>query len=314
MAGQVKGKGKSDDYHSDSESEADDLFFTGVCRSERAQQLLRLIAHLKQADSPGHAEIISKLKEKKVEVAWIHGLAQLTPESENEAQWLKSWDGRKGNVTAWITTNIANWSETMGEGEKKRLTDEGNLLMEEASRRVLKLAEKPEMTHLGDATETSAAMVSDQVSEDTGRTLRHHAADNKDLPTQDDPRPKAGDELEGNLEMTRLEDAAETSVDTASGQATKENDLSQADKLSERGIIKGILPQVYEKTEPSQPVAQTGRPEHIVGAHENSKRKDKPTTSLNQQDHELPPTTEVSKTNEPSRHVTQFTPEENREN
>ncbi|KAF5578441.1 hypothetical protein FPCIR_11573 [Fusarium pseudocircinatum] len=239
MAGQVKGKGKSVDYHSDSESEADDLFFTGVCRSERARQLLRLIAHLEQADSPGHAEIISKLTEKRVEVAWIHGLAQLTPESETEEQWLKAWDGRNDYVSGWITNNIANWSETMGEGEKKRLIDEGKLLMEESS----------------------------------GHALKHHEADNKDLPTQDDPLAKAGDELSGKLEMTRLEDAAHTSVDTASDQAIEE---------------------------------------HIVGAHENSNRKNEPTTSLNQQDHELPPTTEVSKTHEPSRHVSQFTPEENR--
>ncbi|KAF5669881.1 hypothetical protein FDENT_11394 [Fusarium denticulatum] len=279
MAGQVKGKGKSDNYHSDSESEADDLFFTGVCRSERARQLLRLIAHLKQADSPGHAEVISKLKEKKVEVAWIHGLALLTPEGENEEQWLKAWDGRKGYVTGWITNNIANWSETMGEVEKKRLIDEGKLLMEESS----------------------------------GHALKHHVADNKDLPTQDDPPAKAGDELAGNLEMTCLEDAAETSVETASDRMAEENDLSQADKLSERGIIKGIFPQVYEKAEPSQPVAQTSRPENIVSAHENSKCQNKSTTSLNQQDHELPPTTEVSKTNKPSRHVTQLTSEEHRE-
>lgn len=98
---------------------ADDLLFTGVRRSERARRILRLIAHLEQADSPGHAEVIIKLKEKKVEVAWIHGLAQLMPESQTEEQWLKSWDGRKGNVTAWITNNIANWSETMGEEIRK---------------------------------------------------------------------------------------------------------------------------------------------------------------------------------------------------
>ncbi|RBR12839.1 hypothetical protein FVER53590_14020 [Fusarium verticillioides] len=279
MAGQAKGKGESNDYHSDSESEAEDLFFTGVCRSERARQLLRLIAHLKQADCPGHAEVISKLKEKKVEVAWIHGLAQLTPESQTEEQWLKSWDRPKGNVTAWITNNIAKWSETMGEGDKKRLTDEGNLLMEESSRRALK----------------------------------QHAADNKDLPTHDDPPAEAIDELGGIFEMARLEEPVVTSADTASDQATEENDLSQADKFEERGIIKGILPQFYEKTEPSQHVAETGRPEDIVGAHEHSKRKDKSTTSLNQQDHELPPTTEVSETNEASRHLTPFTPEENRE-
>ncbi|KAF4500786.1 hypothetical protein FAGAP_3013 [Fusarium agapanthi] len=288
MAGQVKAKDKSDDYHSDSESKADDLSFTGVCRSERARQLRRLIAHLEQADSSGHAEVIRKLKEK------------------------KSWDGRKGNVIAWITNNITNWNETMVEGEKKRLIDEGNLLMEESSKRGLKLAKEPKMTHLEGATETSAAIVSGQASQDIGHTLKRHAADNKDLPTQDD-LPQAGDELAGSLEMSRFEDTTETSVDTASDQTTEENDLSQTDKLSERGIIKAIFPQVYEQTEPSQPVAQTGHPEHIVGAHENSKRKNKPTTSLNQQDHELPPTTEVSKTNEASRHVTQFTPEGIRE-
>ncbi|KAF5972040.1 hypothetical protein FBULB1_8919 [Fusarium bulbicola] len=215
MAGQVKAKDKSDDYHSDSESEGDDIFFTGVCRSERARQLLRLIDHLEQADSSGHAEVISKLKEKKVQIAWILGLAMLMPESNKEERWLKSWDGRKGNVIAWITNNIANWSETMGEGEKKRLIDEGNLLMEECSKDALKLAKERKMTHLEDATET---------------------------------------------------------VDAASGQTTEENDLSQADKVSKRGTI---------KTEPSHPVAQTGRPEHIAGAHANSKRKNEPTTSLN---------------------------------
>ncbi|KAF5551829.1 hypothetical protein FNAPI_7297 [Fusarium napiforme] len=275
MAGQVKGKGKSNDYHSDSESEADDLFFTGVCRSERARQLLRFIAHLEQADSPGHAEITNKLKEKKVDVAWIHGLAQLMPESETEEQWLKSWDGCKGNVTAWITNNIANWSETMGEGDKKRLTDEGNLLMEESSR----------------------------------RALEQHAADNKDLSTHDEPPPKVSDELAGIFEMIRLEEAAGTSADTASDQATEENDLAQADKFPERGIIKGIPEQVYEQAEPSQRDAQTGSPEDIVGAHENSKPQDKATTSLNQQDPELPPTTMVSKTNEPSRPVTELIPD-----
>ncbi|KAF5614118.1 uncharacterized protein FTJAE_13768 [Fusarium tjaetaba] len=260
MAGQVNGKGKSNGYHSDSESEADDLFFTGVCRSERARQLLRFIAHVEQADTPGHAEVINKLKEKKVEVAWIHGLAQLTPESQTEEQWLKSWDGRKGNVTAWIANNIANWSETMGEGDKKRLTDEGNLLMKESSRLALK----------------------------------QHAADNKHLPTHDDPPAKASDELARVFEMVRLEEAAETSTDTASDQATEENDLSQADKFLSN-------------------VAQTGSPEDIVGAHENLERKDKRTTSLNQQDHELPPTTEVFKANEPPRPVTELTPEEDRE-
>ncbi|KAF5965422.1 hypothetical protein FCOIX_12970 [Fusarium coicis] len=191
------------------------------------------------------------------------------PESQTEEQWLKSWDGPKGNITAWITNNIANWSETMGEGGKKRLIDEGNLLMEESSRRALK----------------------------------QHAADNKDLPTHDDPSAKASDELVGIFEMTRLEEAAETSADTASDQTTEENDLPQADKFSELGIIQEILPHVYEKTETSQRVAD---------AHENSKRKDTPTISLNQQDHELPPTTEVSKTNEPPRPVTELTPEERR--
>ncbi|KAM0361965.1 hypothetical protein ACHAO7_011786 [Fusarium culmorum] len=227
MAGQVKAKDKSDDYHSDSESEADDLFFTGQVEGEEGGSRL---------DS------------------WV---GDAYAREQQRGTGLKSWNGRKGNVAAWITNNIANWSETVGEGVKKRLTDEGNLLMEESSRCVLKLAKEPK--------------------------------------------------------MTRLEDAIETSVDMASDQTTEENDLSQADKLSERGIIKAIFPQIYEKTEPSQPVAQTGRPELIVGAHENSKRKNKPTTSLTQQDHELPSTTVVSKTNEASRHVTQFTPEENRE-
>ncbi|KAF5675684.1 hypothetical protein FCIRC_7299 [Fusarium circinatum] len=232
MVGQVKAKDKSDDYHSDSESEADDILFTGVCRSERARQLLRLIDHLEQADSSGHAEVISKLKEKKVQIAWILGLSMEMPETNKEERWLTSWDGREGNVIGWITNNIANWSETMGEGEKKRLIDEGNHLMEEDSKDALKLAKERKMTHLEDATET---------------------------------------------------------VDAASGQTTEVNDLSQANKVSKCGTI---------KTEPSQPVAQIGRPEHIAGTHANSKRKNKPTTSLNQQDHELPPATEVSETDE----------------
>ncbi|CZR49467.1 uncharacterized protein FPRO_15827 [Fusarium proliferatum ET1] len=222
MAGQVKGKAKSDNYHPDSESEADNLLFTGVRRSERARQILRLIAHLEQADSLGHAEIISKLKDKKVELAWIHGLAQLTPESQTEEQWLKSWDRRKGNVTSWITNNIENWSETMAEEDKKRLTDVGKLLMEQSSRGAIK----------------------------------QHAANNEDLPTHDDLPTKANDASADIFELTRLEESAESSADTASGQGTEEN---------------------------------------------------------NQQDHKAPPTTEVSKTNEPSRHVTPSTPEKSRD-
>lgn len=151
------------------------------------------------------------------------------------------------------------------------------------------------------------------MEESSRRALKQHAADNKDFPTHNEPPAKASDELAGIFELTRLEEAAESSADTASGQATEENDLSQADTLSERGIMKGIFPQVYEKTEPSQPIAQTCHPEHVVGAHGSSKRKNKPTTSLNQQDHEVPPTTDVSKTNEPSRHVTQSTPEASRD-